>query len=53
MAQVGGRIVGTLNFSGGARPRTAHIGEIGVSVLKEYWGKGIGTEHRMPDILID
>jgi RimJ/RimL family protein N-acetyltransferase len=44
VAEVQGRIVGNLNFSGGARPRIAHTGEFGVSVLKEFWGQGIGTE---------
>jgi RimJ/RimL family protein N-acetyltransferase len=44
IAEVEGKIVGNLNFSGGARPRIAHTGEFGVSVLKEYWGQGIGTE---------
>ena len=44
IAVAGGRIIGSLNFSGGARPRIAHTGEFGVSVLKEYWGNGIGTE---------
>src|SRR5471030_332200 len=37
-------IVGTLSFSGGGRPRISHIGETGISILKEYWGNGIGTE---------
>lgn len=44
IAEIEGQIVGSLNFSGGARPRTAHTGEFGVSILKEYWGQGIGTE---------
>lgn len=44
IAEVNGKIVGNLNFSGGSRERTAHTGEFGVSVLKEYWGKGIGEE---------
>lgn len=44
MAEVNGNIVGNLNFSGGPRPRNAHVGEFGVSVLKEYWGNGIGEE---------
>lgn len=38
------KVVGCLNFSGGSRQRTAHIGEFGVSVLKEYWGYGVGNE---------
>ena len=44
VAYNGEKIVGCLSFSGGSRPRIAHTGEFGVSVLKEYWGKGIGTE---------
>jgi RimJ/RimL family protein N-acetyltransferase len=44
IGQIDGKIVGNLNFSGGERPRIAHRGEMGVSVLKEYWGQGIGTE---------
>lgn len=43
IVEVEGRIVGNLNFSSGMRPRIAHTGEFGVSVLKEYWGQGIGT----------
>ncbi len=42
IAVVDGKIVGNLNFTGGPRKRTAHIGEFGVSVLKAYWGIGIG-----------
>lgn len=44
IAETGGKIVGSLNFSGGKRLRIAHTGEFGVSVLKEYWGNRIGTE---------
>lgn len=44
IAEANGKVVGNLNFSGGPRQRTAHIGEFGVSVLKEYWGNGIGEE---------
>jgi RimJ/RimL family protein N-acetyltransferase len=43
LAEINGKIVGTANFSGGSRPRIAHVGEISVSVLKKYWGNGIGT----------
>lgn len=42
VAEVDGKIVGNLNFSGGAKPRIAHTGEFDVSVLREYWGQGIG-----------
>ncbi len=44
IAEVNGKVIGNLNFSGGLRERTAHAGEFGVSVLKEYWGNGIGEE---------
>lgn len=42
VAEIDGRIVAFLTFIGGKRPRILHIGEFGVSVLKEYWGIGIG-----------
>ena len=44
IAEIDDKIVGSLNFSAGTRPRIAHTGEFGVSVLKEYWKNGIGTE---------
>ena len=44
VAEIGGKIVGTLNFAAGKRPRKVHTGEFGVSVLKEHWGNGIGTQ---------
>lgn len=37
------KIIGTLNFAGGNRTRIAHSGMFGMSVLKEYWGIGVGT----------
>ncbi|MGN9165613.1 N-acetyltransferase family protein [Tissierellaceae bacterium HCP3S3_D8] len=51
IAELEGKIIGNLNFAGGTRPRTAHTGEFGVSVLKEYWGQGIGT--KLIDYLIE
>ncbi len=44
VAEIDGEIIGSLNFSGGLRERTAHVGEFGMSVLKKYWGNGIGEE---------
>ena len=38
------RIIGSLSFAGGRRPRVAHTGEFGVSVLKKYWGLGLGRK---------
>lgn len=36
-AKIGEKIVGTLSFSAGTRPRIVHTGEFSISVLKEYW----------------
>lgn len=47
VVEVEGRIIGNLNFTGGMKPRTRHVGELGVSVLKEFWGQGIGRELMM------
>ncbi|MCY6958510.1 GNAT family N-acetyltransferase [Clostridium brassicae] len=44
IAEINGKIVGNLNFSGGPRQRNAHVGGFGVSILKEYWGNGLGEE---------
>ena len=35
-------IVGLLTYFGGSRMRTKHAGVLGISVAKDYWGKGIG-----------
>lgn len=43
LAETEGTIVGTLVFTGGARPRIRHTGEFGVSVLREFWGQGVAT----------
>lgn len=42
IAQIDGEIVGNLVFRAGSRQRVSHVGEFGVSVLKSYWGLGIG-----------
>jgi RimJ/RimL family protein N-acetyltransferase len=44
IAVIGEKIVGSLNFSCGVRPRIVHTGEFGVSTSKAYWGYGIGSE---------
>jgi RimJ/RimL family protein N-acetyltransferase len=38
----GDRIVGSMRFEPGSRPRTRHGGEFGIAVLQEYNGFGIG-----------
>jgi RimJ/RimL family protein N-acetyltransferase len=42
LAVHGGEVVGTIDFNGGTRRRTAHAGEFGLSVRRPYWGAGIG-----------
>jgi RimJ/RimL family protein N-acetyltransferase len=42
VAEIDETIVGSLCFVGGSRPRSQHTGEFGVSVLRDYWGLGIG-----------
>jgi len=43
VAELRERIIGTLTFSGGRSSRTAHVGGFGMTVRREYWGRGIGT----------
>jgi len=40
---VDGKIVSTGNISASKRKRIAHMSGLGMSVLKEYWGQGVGT----------
>jgi RimJ/RimL family protein N-acetyltransferase len=42
LAVAAGAIVGALTFTGGEKPRTRHTGELGVSVLRDWWGRGVG-----------
>ncbi|HEU4557161.1 MAG TPA: GNAT family protein [Longimicrobium sp.] len=41
LAVADGEIVGGLTFAGGTRARLRHTGEFGVSVLREWWGRGV------------
>lgn len=43
-AKIDGKIIGDASFSSSPRERIKHRGEIGISVVKEYWGKGIGSK---------
>lgn len=43
LADVDGQIAGMLAFEGSNRPRLHHTGEFGITLLKEYWGLGIGS----------
>lgn len=37
------KIVGTASIKAAEQHRMEHIGEIGISLLKEYWGYGLGS----------
>lgn len=51
LALHGNTIIGTLTFAAGNRPRVRHRGTFGMSVAKEWWGKGAGGI--LIDALID
>ena len=39
----GNKIIGSTSFNGNTARKMKHYGTIGISVLKEYWGKGVAT----------
>ncbi len=43
VAEYDKQIVGVITLSGSNRRRIMHKGELGISVKKQFWGKGIGT----------
>lgn len=43
VVEYNGEIVANLKFTGGARKRIEHRGEFGVSVKKEFWGRGLAS----------
>lgn len=43
IAEFEGKIIGVANMTASQKPRLKHIGEFGISVVKTYWGLGIGT----------
>lgn len=44
LAEIADEIVGVLTFNTEKRPRVQHGGEFGMSVLRAYWGQGIGSQ---------
>ena len=43
IARIDGKVVGTAGFEAiGAKDKVSHRAEFGISVLKEYWGLGLG-----------
>ena len=51
VAKCDGKIIGDAHFSSSERERIKHRGEIGISVVREYWGCGVGS--RLMEKLID
>ena len=43
LALDGERIVGDCSLNGSARPRICHRMSLGISVLRDYWGRGVGS----------
>ncbi len=43
LAKHNNKIIGTANFNAETRSRISHRGSFGISVLKDYWGNGVGT----------
>ena len=44
LAKDGEKIIGDASFSSNTRERIKHRGEIGISVLRDYWGQGVGSK---------
>lgn len=44
VAEVESKIIGIASITASKNKRIEHIGDIGISVLKDYWGLGLGTE---------
>lgn len=38
------KIIGTASVKASYQKRMEHIGEVGMSILKEFWGYGLGTQ---------
>lgn len=43
VAEYQGQIVGMITLAGSSRRKILHKAELGISVRKPYWGKGIGS----------
>ena len=43
LAMEGEKIIGSLGIDTPSFERLSHRGEMGISVLKEYWGQGVGS----------
>lgn len=44
LAEVEGQLAGLLTLEGNPRPRLYHVADLGISLLQQYWGLGIGQQ---------
>lgn len=44
LAEVEGQLAGLLTLEGNPRPRLYHVADLGISLLQQYWGQGIGRQ---------
>lgn len=44
VAIIENNIIGIVSISSNNKPRTKHIGTLGISLLQKYWGVGLGSE---------
>ncbi|GAB4444629.1 MAG: GNAT family protein [Anaerolineae bacterium] len=44
LAEVEGQLTGLLTLEGNQRPRMRHVADLGISLLQQYWGQGIGRQ---------
>lgn len=43
LACMGQKIIGVVSVKASEQYRISHVGEVGISILKDYWGLGLGT----------
>lgn len=43
VALADGKVIGTASVKASSKSRMEHIGELGISILKDYWGFGLGS----------
>ena len=43
LAKLGQEIIAVASIGGNSKEKFQHVGELGISILKEYWGQGLGS----------
>ncbi|MCT4584454.1 MAG: GNAT family N-acetyltransferase [Peptostreptococcaceae bacterium] len=44
IATIDNKVIAAFDYQGGTRKKIEHTGALGISILKEYWGIGLGTK---------